>query len=60
MRLDKKTSIPAGGFNVTEMINDLLRLQQTLSSRNASWFKIVQVGNYYLNERIVGLRLDED
>ena len=60
MRLDKKTSIPAGGFNVTEMINDLLRLQQTLSSRNASWFKIVQLVNYCLNKRIVGILLDDD
>ena len=31
-RLDKKTSLPSGGFNVTEMTNDLPGLQQTVRS----------------------------
>ena len=29
-RLDKKTSILAGGFNVTDMTNDFPRLQLTI------------------------------
>ena len=30
---------------------DLLQLQLTVGSRNASWFKIVQLVNHYLNNR---------
>ena len=59
-RFDKKTSIPAGGFNVTDMTNDLPRLQLTVGSGNASWFKIVQLVNYYLNKKIVGILLGDD